>query len=570
MMSRTRGGVRGRVIAAAVWTAVLMLPVVTQGATAGRASGKANVTPLDLTKPLEGTLAPGSSRHVSFEADAGSFVHGLIDTQIMQGLGGVIVTSGGEVLRQFTGGLIAFVAPKFDRYELRLTNSGSTEGSFRLSLSVVHPLAADAARVQDLISPKLQQYSSELATGTADKNAFWASVAAAGAPLVEQVDGEVLVTLLWRGREQTRQVKALWSLFHIAPVIELRQLGRSDIWYRSFKFAPGTRFEYTLAENPPAVAGPPMMQAMALMATAQADPLHVNSRGLSPAELFATRSRVELPPVLQNSEWTQAREGGKRGKIETFQMGERRIGVYTPPDYRRQCGPYPLLLLLDGSAYQTLIPVPTILDNLIAARRIAPTVAVFVENASVASRAADMYPNEAFTDLIATQLMKQVRARYAVTKQPQHAVIGGFSLSGLAAANIAWQHPETFGAVLSQSGAFWWSEDAIKAGRGEPILTEGPLLDPRIESFELVRRIALAPKTPVRLHLSAGLYEGDLLTANRFLRDVLSAKGNQVEYHEFPGGHDGAFWRASFGDAFLSLATAPPTSNEGCYTEPSP
>ncbi|HEY5758501.1 MAG TPA: alpha/beta hydrolase-fold protein [Steroidobacter sp.] len=568
MRSRTLGGVRGCVIAAAGIAALLQIGWM-QSEAAERTGGPGAGTQLDVTKPFSGTLQAGARERFSFEADAGAFVHGLVDTQIVQGLAGEILDSDGKVLRRFVGGVIAFVAPKHDRYELQLTNAGSGAGAFQLSISIVRPLDSDVAATGELISPKLQQQSRSLAAGTTSSDGFWASIAANGTPLIEHVDGEMLVTLLWRGNQHTRQVKVIWSLFHVAPVIELRQLGRSDIWYRSFKFAPGTRFEYTVAENPPAVAGPPMVQAMALMATAKADPLHADSRGRSPAELFAARSRVELPPVLRDPEWTRAREGVKHGKIETFKLGERRISVYTPPDYSRQCGPYPLLLLLDGAAYQSLIPVPTILEKLIAARRIAPTVAVFVDNASVASRAADMYPNEAYTDLIATQLMKQVRAKYAVSKEARRTVIGGFSLGGLAATNIAWRHPETFGAVLSQSGAFWWSEAAIKAGRGEPILTEGPLLDPRIESFELVKKIARAPKAPIRLHLSAGLYEGDLLTANRFLRDVLTAKGNEVDYHEFPGGHDGAFWRAAFADAYLSLAAAPPTSgSHTCYTEP--
>lgn len=558
------GWVRGCALAIAAGS-LLLHSLVSQGARASEKPGDSSqVLQLQPGKPLTDTLPPGTSRGYSIEANAGDLVHGMADSQMAQGFSGAIVTSSGERLRQFTGGLIAFVAPKRDRYEVRLTNAGDAPAAFQMSISVVRPLSTEAAGAQNLLSPKLQQRSRELAAGDTDDAAFWSSVASLGTPLVEQVDGEILVTLLWRGTERTREVKALWSLFHLAPVIDLQRLGRSDIWFRSFKFAPGTRFEYTFAENPPAVAGPPMMQAMALMAAAQADPLHVDSRGLARAELFASRSRVEVPPTLTRSPWTQPREGVKRGKVETFEVDQRRIGVYTPAGYARECGPYPLLLLLDGSAYQTLIPVPVILDNLIAAGRIAPTIAVFVDNRSVVSRSADMYPNASFTQLIAGKVMTEVRSKFAISRDPQHAVIGGFSLGGLAATHIAWRHPEMFGGVLSQSGAFWWSQQAIEAGRGEPILTEGPQLDPRVESFELAHLIARAPKAPIRLHLSAGLYEGDLLVANRFLRDVLTAKGNEVEYHEFPGGHDGAFWRESFADAFLTLASAPLPTSKSC------
>jgi hypothetical protein len=38
---------------------------------------------------------------------------------------------------------------------------------------------------------------------------------------------------------------------------------------------------------------------------------------------------------------------------------------------------------------------------------------------------------------------------------------------------------------------------------------------------------------------------------NRHLRDVLLAKGHEVHYQEFPGGHDLVNWRASFPDAVI-------------------
>lgn len=41
---------------------------------------------------------------------------------------------------------------------------------------------------------------------------------------------------------------------------------------------------------------------------------------------------------------------------------------------------YPLLVLLDGRTYTGPVPMPTILDNLIAASRIPPVVAVFIGN----------------------------------------------------------------------------------------------------------------------------------------------------------------------------------------------
>ena len=71
---------------------------------------------------------------------------------------------------------------------------------------------------------------------------------------------------------------------------------------------------------------------------------------------------------------------------------------------------------------------------------------------------------------------------------------------------------------------------------------------------------AREPKHQVRFWLEAGLLEnamGDgtsgLLGSNRYLRDVLTAKGYEVAYREFPGGHDHWSWRGIYLDGLRHL-----------------
>ncbi|CAM5452935.1 enterochelin esterase [Streptomyces californicus] len=55
------------------------------------------------------------------------------------------------------------------------------------------------------------------------------------------------------------------------------------------------------------------------------------------------------------------------------------------------------------------------------------------------------------------------------------------------------------------------------------------------------------------LRLEVGLQEWMLLGENRRLRNVLRARGYDVRYGEFNGGHDYACWRGGLADGLVDL-----------------
>ena len=136
--------------------------------------------------------------------------------------------------------------------------------------------------------------------------------------------------------------------------------------------------------------------------------------------------------------------------VSITRHGKTDVAVFRPNGVLLRRFPAPPM---DGKCQMAFV-----VENLIAASKIPPTVAVFV-NTSGERRLNDLIPNPQFADFMAKELVPWVRSRYHVTSDPAKIVVGGFSAGGLAAAYMGLRHPQVFGKVLSQSGAFWWAPD---------------------------------------------------------------------------------------------------------------
>lgn len=405
------------------------------------------------------------------------------------------------------------------------------------------------ARAEDPASPRLSALRKEIATaGSGALERFWRRLAEEGTPLVEPVEGkadERLVTFIWRGGDETRNVLVVVSPSDLASEegiagARLSRIPGTDVWYKSRRMGADARFGYAFSVNDPLVTKATEAEEEARWAALKPDPLNPHQ---APEPLV---SLAELP-AARKQPWIVPRPDVPKGRLaeSTFrseQLGnERIVKIYTPPGYDPNGKPYGLLIVLDGRTYTSDVPGPTILDNLLAAGRIPPLVAVFVANPSVEARVRELHCYPSFAEFLIRELLPWVRRGYRITDDPARTAIAGSSLGGLAAACAAVRHPEVFGNVLSLSGAFyWWPPDEA-------------------EPEWLARQIATGPKPPVRFYLEAGLMEDisregvSLLASNRHLRTVLQARGAAVEYREFDGGHSILNWRGSFADGVLAL-----------------
>ncbi|MFC7546999.1 alpha/beta hydrolase [Plantactinospora sp. GCM10030261] len=401
-------------------------------------------------------------------------------------------------------------------------------------------------------SPRIARLLRELSTGRRGVvDEFWRDVTATGAPLVEDVrDGEALVTFLWRG--EAAETATYWGVD-----VPLRRIEGTDLWYGSRRLRTDLRTIYLVRHRgfaiPTDVTG---------VGPTHVDPLNPH-RLLFPADPADPHDRnywmslLELPAAPTES-WSTPRPGVPRGRHRQTSLRStalrcrRRIGVYRPAGAGNE--PLPLLVVFDGHISRAVLRIPTTLDNLIAAGRIPPTMALFVSAPSGGRRDRELRPGPAMRHFVLHELLPWARRRWRISADPGQRVIAGASLGGLTAAYLGLIAPDVFGAVIAQSASFWWP--APPTGR---------------EPQWLTREYARRPAQPVRLYLDVGDHETnaywgdglDQVSVNRRFRDVVVERGYDVTYAEYTGGHDYVNWRRTIADGLVAVLGGPGTPGTG-------
>jgi enterochelin esterase family protein len=521
---------------------------------------------LKLKEPVGQQLSSGSVQPYTIDLKAGDYVATLLDQHGRTDL--TILAPDGSPVRHYPSPaedgkrLCVFIADTPGTYRIDVTTSETQPVSYELMLNQVLSLdeRLKPKPWQDPNpSPRMEALRKQAASGNADINAFWKQVTAEGTPLVESIEKDPqhqLVTFLWRGTSETRNVFPIGS-FKIGGRYPLdyvfHQIPLTDVWYLTVRLPTGARFTYALSENDPLVFSGFQPERFA---TTQVDPLNPHRWGCAPdATRFDCQSMAELKGAVPQP-WILKNNSVAAGTIEKQKIhseilkNEHDLSVYLPVGYKANATPYNLVVIFDESAYLTKVPTPVILDNLIAASKIPPTVAVLIANPSQESRNEELTPNPKFADFLAKELVPWIHAHYNVTDDPGKTVVAGSSLGGLAAVYAGYKHPEVFANALCQSGSFWWAPDHSGA------IPDGVTT----ETGWMAKQFIASSKLPLRFYLDAGSFEfdsngtgGGILETSRDMRDVLLAKGYEVYYQQFVGGHDYLGWRGTFADGLMDL-----------------
>jgi enterochelin esterase family protein len=353
-------------------------------------------------------------------------------------------------------------------------------------------------------------------------------------PLVEELEaGRYRVTVAYHD-DTASDVWVIGGLAGADPADRRMRPAGDGWWERSYELEGDVRTGYWFAT------------ALVPAGTGEliADPL--NPRGHiytpnpdDPEGEDVTLSLIELPRA-RPFRWSVPAEGVPQGEVAMERLSSARLGnerqvfTYKPAGYDA-ARTYPLLICFDGWAFaqESYVPVPTVLDNLIAEGAIPPVVAVLPDSLDGETRFRELNLHEPFVEFLAEELLPWAHDRLSFDDDPARTVVAGSSLGGLAAAFCGLRRPDLFGLVLSQSGAFQ---------RGLP------------------HAFAEADRLPLRFALDVGVLEtasferfASIYHANLHMRDVLVAKGYDVSFREYPGGHDYIAWRETIADSLIAL-----------------
>ncbi|HYK09392.1 MAG TPA: alpha/beta hydrolase-fold protein [Gemmatimonadales bacterium] len=394
-------------------------------------------------------------------------------------------------------------------------------------------------------SPRIERLRQEAARrGPSAVQDFWSAVGRTGTPLIEAVPRDtetVLATFVYRGMASTTGVTLSAQLRAGGAPGEnaLERLGATNVWFRSYRIRKDLRFSYGFVEQ---------SRSSGSATGVARDPL--NPHVLSNGEGLLGPSVVVLPAAAPQP-WTEPREGVARGTMHSLRVHsvvlgqDREAQIYTPAGYdERRTTPYHLLLCFDGGWFASATSLPTILDNLIAARAIPPLVGIFVEQSPQPQRNLELGNDDRFLSFLTTELLPTVRRRWNATADPHATAACGGSSGGLASLFAAYRRPDVIGNVISESGAFWVGH---RQGDGK---------------WEwLTHQIAGSAALPIHVVLDVGILESgatdgggpSILATNRHLRDVLTTKGTDLDYREVAGGHEPLSWRGGIADGLISL-----------------
>jgi enterochelin esterase-like enzyme len=242
-------------------------------------------------------------------------------------------------------------------------------------------------------------------------------------------------------------------------------------------------------------------------------------------------------------------KGPFRWESKIFPGTVRDYWIYLPAQYD-SAKPAALMIFQDGGGYVSLtgsFRVPTVFDNLIAAREMPVTIGVFINPGSVPAgepgkqaRSNRSFEYDSLGDQYVRFLLDEfipgAMKDYSITPNREGWAICGISSGGICAFTAAWERPDRFSKVLSHVGSF----TNIRGGH----------------NYEAM--IRKTERKPIRVFLQDGSHDLDNLhgswpLAAQQMAAALKFAGYDYKFEFGDGGHNGKHGGAILPDSLRWL-----------------
>jgi enterochelin esterase-like enzyme len=210
--------------------------------------------------------------------------------------------------------------------------------------------------------------------------------------------------------------------------------------------------------------------------------------------------------------------------------------VYLPPDYlRAPKRVYPVLYMLHGNGgnYTEWSDsyLPEQADRMIVAGEIQPLIIVMPDDGET-TYWANWDSGPRWGDYVTDDVVSVIDQRYRTQPDPAGRAIGGLSMGGLGALNLALQHPDVFGVVGAHSPSVRLEPDpALWFLTGQNFWENNPVW--------LVQHRGGGDS--LKVWMDAGT-EDVWLPNIEAVHTALIGEGVHVDWHVFPGPHEAIYW----------------------------
>lgn len=363
-------------------------------------------------------------------------------------------------------------------------------------------------------------------------NKLWLEAEKTGLPLIEKdslYDDYVYVTFIYRSSTSNYEVKlfipGIYDENRFGD-LKMYRLKNTDLYYRTYLLPNDVCMSYRF-------------DIQSVKAGKITKELDAYNRNRIPKGERKDFSYSVLDLSKYGTDWCEKKHYNTGSSVDSFTMksnllnNSRDVYVYLPPDYDKT-KEYPVIWLFDAFVYMNRVEVPVVLDNLITEKKIKPVIAVMFDNPDKESRYAEYPLNFQFKNAFISEFVPLIKNRYKISSNPNDNIIGGMSYGGLAAAFIAFYHPDMFGKVLSQSASYWRD------------LKLKDFNDNEVRNDWLIRQFNENSKRNIIFFLDWGLQENMVLGSNRTFVKILDKKGYKFKFTEFDGWHNWANTRRTF------------------------